>query len=60
MKQMKLPFDPVKERVPPATLAAVLTRLARIESRLVQLMKHQGMRDDGRQALPSSTDSLKE
>jgi hypothetical protein len=30
----------------------VVTRLRRIESRVVQLMKHVGMKTDGRTALP--------
>lgn len=35
------------------TMQEVMHRLARMESRLVQLMKHQGMKDDGRgNALP--------
>ena len=62
MKQLKLPFDGGPARPPPTatTLNLILTRLARIESRLVQLMKHEGMKHDGRSALPDHTDSLKD
>ena len=44
--QLKLPFNGARPRGP--TLAEVNARLVRIESRLVQLMKHQGMDHDGR------------
>ena len=49
MKQLKLPLVP---RSGP-TLEHIMRRLARVESRLVQLMKHQGMTHDGTADLPT-------
>lgn len=40
--------------------AEVVTRLKRIESRVVQLMKHVGMKSDGRAALPEDEPPLKQ
>lgn len=52
-KQLRLPFDaPVKSRSD-QQLTEILYRLGRMESRLVQLMKHVGMRSDGRAPLPA-------
>lgn len=47
-KQLSLPLRPPKG----PTMADVMRRVTRIESRLVQLMKHQGMKDDGHSELP--------
>lgn len=52
-RQLKLPFDGERPVRTPERLDEVVTRLARLESRLVQLMKHQGMTDDGRKPLPT-------
>lgn len=54
-KQLSLPFDAPRRPGNPMR-DEVLRRLARIESRLVQLMKHEGMTSDGRSPLPA-TDS---
>jgi hypothetical protein len=63
MKQLKLPFDEkARAKLRDPAIGNILNRLTRIESRLVQLMKHQGMTDDGRHVLPDSdsTHSIKE
>lgn len=54
-KQLKLPLQIAQPPRGP-TLADVLRRLARVESRLVQLMKHQGMTHDGAADLPTDKD----
>lgn len=59
-KQLSLPFDAARRPPRNPMLEEALRRLARVESRLVQLMKHQGMTSDGRAPLPPSTDSTGE
>jgi hypothetical protein len=48
-KQLKLPLrDPAPKVTLQDALDSIDRRQTRIESRLVQLMKHVGMKDDGR------------
>lgn len=47
-KARKTPREPPKDEV--------ISRLKRIESRIVQLMKHVGMVSDGRNPLPEEHD----
>lgn len=51
-RQLPLPFARPARSVTPGSGTADSARLARIESRLVQLMKHLGMTSDGRVHLP--------
>lgn len=52
MNQLKQPKLSIKPPRGP-TLAEVMRRLVRMESRLVQLMKHQGMAHDGTADIPT-------
>ena len=49
-RQLNLPFDSPQRgsRSASPMLEDIIHRLVRMESRLVQLMKHQGMATDGR------------
>ena len=49
-KQLRLPFDS-PQKPADQMLGDLIQRMARLESRLVQLMLHQGMTTDGRAPL---------
>jgi hypothetical protein len=53
-RQLPLPFNRPPPRAAPVSLADVYDRLVRVEARLVQLMKHEGMTTDGRAPLPTN------
>ena len=55
-KQLKLPFDSPPKPTE-QMLGDLIQRMTRLESRLVQLMKHQGMTTDGRAPLPASKEN---